>query len=501
MGVDLVDITAKRAALTPDRVAFEDTISGRSLTYAELDGRASRCAAVLASLGISREDRVAILCRNRIEFFEVLFACGKLGAILVPLNWRSPAAELSALLDDCTPKLLIFGSEDEQTAHALERDGLSFLGLDSDYEERLGAADALQTERRWPADAAWFLMYTSGTTGQPKGVIQTYQMTAVNAFHVTQAFDLHDGDTSLNFLPLFHTAGIQLVTLPNLMAGGTVIILPSFDEARALALMPRLDIFFGVPAVYQQLALHPNFERADLARVRSWGCGGAPLADVLVERYAAKGVRVCNGYGMTETGPTAFIAAREDALTKIGSVGKPQLLLDVRIVDHDGADAPVGEAGEIWMRGPGLTPGYWKKPEETAKAFTADGWLKSGDIGRRDADGCYYVAGRLKEMYISGGENVYPAEIENVLARHPAVLESAIIGVPDEKWGEVGHAFVMLRSNALAINAAEVIQFCRANLAGYKTPRHVTFVDEFPRTAAGKIRKHLLAAGPNAPAR
>ncbi len=177
------------------------------------------------------------------------------------------------------------------------------------------------------------------------------------------------------------------------------------------------------------------------------------------------------------------------------------MLLDVRIVDADGADVARGESGEIWMRGPGLTPGYWKKPSETAKAFTADGWLKSGDIGRRDADGCYYVAGRIKEMYISGGENVYPAEVENVLARHPAVLESAIIGVPDEKWGEVGHAFVMLRAGAAPVTAAEVIQFCRANVAGYKTPRHVTFVDEFPRTAAGKIRKHLLAPEPNAPAR
>jgi fatty-acyl-CoA synthase len=530
MGVDLVDITAKRAALTPHRVAFEDAISGRTLTYAQLENRASRCAAVLASFGVAREDRVAILCRNRIEFFEVMFACGKLGAILVPLNWRSPAAELAALLDDCAPKLLIFGAEDAETASALLRDDMAVLTLDEtgppapspatmveassaaaaldpagvvgegaggpSYESLIASASSLRTDRRWPGEATWFLMYTSGTTGQPKGVIQTFQMSAVNALHVTQAFDLRGGDTTLNFLPLFHTAGIQLVTLPTLIAGGTVIVMPGFDEARALELMPRLDIFFAVPAVYQQLALHPGFESADLAYVRSWGCGGAPLPDVLVERYAARGVRVCNGYGMTETGPTAFIAAREDALTKIGSIGRPQLLVDVRIVDTDGADVAEGESGEIWMRGPGLTPGYWNKPMETAKAFTPDGWLRSGDIGRRDADGCYYVAGRIKEMYISGGENVYPAEIENVLARHPAVLESAIIGVPDEKWGEVGHAFIMLRPGAPAIGAAEVIQFCRAHLAGYKSPRHVTFVDDFPRTAAGKIRKHLLAPAP-----
>lgn len=498
MGVDMVDITAKRAALTPNRVAFEDALTGRTLTYAKLEDRCARAAAVLASRGVEREDRVAILCRNRIEFFEIMFACAKLGAVLVPLNWRSPASELSALLQDCTPKLLVFGGEDAETARAL---ATPLLAFDGEYEAALSAVSPLRTDRRWPGDATWFLMYTSGTTGQPKGVIQTFQMSVVNAFHVTQAFGLREEDTTLNFLPLFHSAGIQLVTLPTLIAGGTVVVMPGFDEARALALMPRLDIFFGVPAVYQQLALHPEFEHANLARVRSWGCGGAPLADVLVERYAAKGVLVCNGYGMTETGPTAFLADRADALRKIGSVGKPQMLLDVRIVDVDGEDVREGESGEIWMRGPGLTPGYWKKPAETAKAFSADGWLKSGDIGRRDGDGCYYVAGRIKEMYISGGENVYPAEVENVLARHPAVLESAIVGVPDEKWGEVGHAYVMLRPNAAPITAAEVIQFCRANVAGYKTPRHVTFVDEFPRTAAGKIRKHLLTPERNAPAR
>jgi len=539
MGVDLVDITAKRAALTPHRVAFEDALSGRTLTYAELDERAARCAGALAAMGVGREDRVAVLCRNRIEFFEIMFACGKLGAILAPLNWRAPAAELVLLLDDCTPKVLLFGAEDAACAGALARDGLALVGLDSSvygggakrseaegdvgtppsvslrvtahlqagehyagedagspYESLLAAHEPLQTDARWAGDAVWSLSYTSGTTGAPKGVMQTQQMAAVNAFHVAQAFGVRSGDVTLNYLPLFHTAGIQLVTLPTLIAGGTVVVLPAFDEARALALMARLDVFFGVPAVYQQMALNPAFEDADLSRVRAWGCGGAPLSDVLVERYAAKGVRVCNGYGMTETGPTAFVAAPEDALEKIGSVGKPQMLLEVRIVDAKGRDVAVGETGEIWMRGPGLTPGYWRRPEETAKAFTAGGWLKSGDIGRRDADGCYYVAGRFKEMYISGGENVYPAEVENVLARHPAVLEAAIIGVPDEKWGEVGHAFVLLRPGAAPITAAEVIQFCRVQLAGYKTPRHVSFVDEFPRTPAGKIRKHMLAPAP-----
>jgi len=525
MGVDLVDITFKRAALTPHTIAFADALSGRTLTYAALEDHCSRAAAALQALGVARGDRVAILCRNRIEFFEIMFACAKLGAILVPLNWRAPAAELAPLMADCTPKALVYGREDAATAAELSN-GVTLIALDKSgppapspaslsapnattaslastghagegaggphYEALLQASAPLVTDRLWRGEDVWALIYTSGTTGAPKAVIQTYQMAAVNAFHVNQAFGVRAGDHSLNFLPLFHVAGIQLVTLPTLIAGGTVHILPGFDAERALALMPQLDIFFAVPAVYQQLALHPAFDRADFANVRAWGCGGAPLADVLVERFAAKGAHVCNGYGMTETGPTAFVAASEDALRKIGSVGKPQMLLDVRIVDANGADVAEGETGEIWMRGAGLTPGYWNRPAETAKAFTEDRWLKSGDIGRRDADGCYYVAGRIKEMYISGGENVYPAEVENVLARHPAVLEAAVIGVPDDKWHEVGCAFVLLKPDARPTGATELIQHCRANLAGFKTPKRIVFVSDFPRTAAGKVQKHLL---------
>lgn len=492
MGFDLVDVTAKRAELTPDRVAFIDATSERRITYAELEDRAARLASVFAAYGIAREDRVAILCRNRIEFFEALFAVAKLGAILVPLNWRMPAAELAPLVEDCAPKLLLFGGEDASVADALARPSMRAIPLDNGYEKLLADASPYQGERLWRGDATWTLLYTSGTTGQPKGVIQTVQMSLVNYVNITQAFGMRGGDRTLNFLPLFHAAGIQLLTLPTLIAGGTVTILPGFDAARVLKLLPELDLMFAVPAAYQQLALEPGFDAADLSHVRAWGCGGAPLPDVLAERYAAKGARVQNGYGMTETGPTAFVAMQEDALRKIGSVGKPQILLDVRIVDAQGRDVPVGEAGEVWMRGPGVTPGYWKRADETAKTFSADGWLKSGDLGKRDADGCYYVVGRIKEMFISGGENVYPAEIENVLARHPAVLEAAVIGVADEKWGEVGHAFVQLRPGAAAPSPVELTQACRAALAGYKTPKGFTIVDDFPRTAAGKVRKHLL---------
>jgi fatty-acyl-CoA synthase len=494
MGLDLVDITAKRAALSPHRIAFADGVSGRTLTYSALENRCARLAGVLAAQDIGSEDRVAILCRNRIEFFEALFACAKLGAVLVPLNWRMPAAELAPLMADCTPKLLLFGREDEACARELAHEGVALIGFDESYEALIAETPPLATPRHWRGDAIWTLLYTSGTTGQPKGVIQTVQMTLVNYVNASQAFGLRENDRTLNFLPLFHAAGIQLLTLPTLIAGGTVTMLPAFEPARILKLLQTTDIFFGVPTAYQQLALEPGFDKADFAHVRAWGCGGAPLPDVLVELYAAKGARVQNGYGMTETGPTAFVAAPEDSVRKIGSVGKPQILLDARIVGAKGKDVDEGEAGEVWMRGPGVTPGYWRRPDETAKAFSPDGWLKSGDLGKRDSEGCYYVVGRIKEMFISGGENVYPAEIENLLARHPAVLEAAVIGVADEKWGEVGHAFVQLRPGALAPSGTEFAQFCRAGLAGYKIPKGFSIVEEFPRTAAGKIRKHLLAA-------
>lgn len=491
MGLDLADITAKRALLSADRIAFVDDASGRSVSYGELESRVARLAQVFAECGVDARDRVAILCRNRVAFFEAMFACAKLAAILVPLNWRMPAKELAPIVADCAPKLLLFGREDAAPASELAGAGAALIGLDQDYEALIEGARPRVTPRQWSGDAIWTLIYTSGTTGLPKGVIQTVQMALVNYIHAAQAFGVREGDRTLNFLPLFHTAGIQLLSLPTLIAGGTVTVLQSFDAPRVLDLLSASDVFFAVPAIYQQLAAEPTFAQRDLSGVRAWGCGGAALPDVLAERYAAKGVLVQNGYGMTETGPTAFVAAREDALRKIGSVGKPQLLLDVRVVAN-GGDAAAGAAGEIWMRGPGITPGYWRRPEDTARALTADGWLKSGDLGRCDDDGCYYIVGRSKEMFISGGENVYPAEIENVLARHPAVLEAAIIGVADEQWGEVGCAYIELLPGAAPPSAAELTAYCRGQLAAYKTPKSFVFVAELPRTAAGKVRKHLL---------
>jgi len=490
----IFDITAKRAELAGSDIAMEEVATGRTVTYASLDERASRAAGLLLSLGVAEGDRVAILCRNRIAFFEILFACAKMGAILVPLNWRMPAAEIRPLLADSSPRVLFFGEEDVGIAAELSGDVPALVGLDTDYTERRDGTPAHVGRRLWPADGIWYLLYTSGTTGTPKAVIYTFTMAMVNYINISQPIGLTARDTTLNFLPLFHTAGINLHTLPTLIIGGRVLIMPGFDVDVMLDLVAagRVDAIFGVPAIYQMLSMHPRFASVDLTRLRSWGCGGAPLSDQLVQRFLERGVRVCNGMGMTETGPTAFIMDPNRVAEKIGSVGKPQVLAGVRIVGPDGVDVKPGEAGELWFGGPGITPGYWNRPDATAAAFSADGWLKSGDLARCDADGFYYIVGRIKEMFISGGENVYPAEVENVLSQHPAILEAAVVGVPDEKWGEVGRAHILPRPGQTMPPTDELTLFCRERLAPFKVPKSFVAVTDFPRTAAGKVQKHRL---------
>jgi fatty-acyl-CoA synthase len=490
---DIPDLIAKRASLTPDRVALEDAATGRTSTCAELDARAGQVASLLASLSIGEGDRVALLARNRVEFFELLFGCAKLGAILVPLNWRMPAAELDGLIADAAPALLIHGAAEAEQAAALDATPPT-LDLDGVYRAMRDDAAPRPWRRTWPAAATWYLIYTSGTTGRPKGVIYTYRMAVANYVNIGSCIDLSPADTTPAFLPFFYTAGINLHALPTLIAGGRVIVMDGFDADTLVGLLEarRLDTVFAVPTIYQSLVDHPRFADLPLDNVRHWGCGGAPLPDALAVRYRDLGVRVCNGMGMTETGPTAFLVDPADAWERIGSVGKPQLLCSARIVDGFGRDVEAGQVGDLQFSGPGITPGYWRNEEATQAAFTEDGWLKSGDLARRDADGFFYIAGRRKEMFISGGENVYPAEVENVLSGHPAVIDAAVLAEADPKWGEVGRAFVQLAPDGGHPDDAELTAFCRTRLAPYKVPRRFDFVAEFPRTSSGKIQKHLL---------
>ncbi|HEX6958362.1 MAG TPA: AMP-binding protein, partial [Ferrovibrio sp.] len=404
----LFDIAARRAELTPERPALIEMESGEAISYAALNDRATRFATWLEQSGIKTGDRIAILSHNSAAFFEILFGCGKAGVILVPLNWRQPAPELLPILQDAAPKLLIHDADNAKLAEELQAAHDIPLKSYDDCRRLIRETRPVQFDTAWPGDRTWYMLYTSGTTGKPKAVIQTLGMAYANAINIGQAIDLTSTDSTMNFLPLFHTAGINLHTLPVLMHGGLVRILKKFDIEPVMAALTggQCTAFFGVPAIYQAISLHKDFPKADFSKVRSWGCGGAPLPATLITAFAERGVLVCNGMGMTETGPTVFLMDTEHAREKIGSVGKPQILAEVRIVDEAGAMVPDGEAGELQIRGPGITPGYWNNEAATRAAFTPDGWLKTGDVAKRDSDGYYYIVDRIKDMYISGGENV-----------------------------------------------------------------------------------------------
>jgi fatty-acyl-CoA synthase len=491
------DLTWRRARLNPDDIAIVDTGRGEEQTYAELEARASALAAFLRDdWGIQAGDRIAIIAMNGAPLLELLFACAKIGALLVPLNWRLAIPELTYILDDCAPRALVHGPEFAEVARDL-REAASIdraLGLDDDgetiYADALeaGAGAAIHMPDR-AHDDVWGLLYTSGTTGRPKGVIQTFGMITVNHLNIGLPIGLTGQDKTLNLLPQFHTGGLNLHTLPTLIAGGTAIVQRAFEPDETLRLLAeRTTAFFGVPAVYQALRDHPDFAQSDLSGVRSWASGGAPMPVAVIRAYADRGITIRQGFGMTETGPTVFLIDEANALTKAGSVGKPQLFVEVKIVDRDGQEVGPGEGGELLVRGPGVTPGYWQQPDVTAETIEPDGWLHSGDVARRDEDGYYTIVDRWKDMFISGGENVYPAEVENVLHDHPEIADVAVVGIPDEKWGEVGLAVVVPASDPVP-TANDVAAFCADRLARYKIPRRVEVVDELPRNAAGKILK------------
>ena len=499
MAVRYYDWIAHFGRRTPNKTAAIDLASGRRFTYAEFDARISRLATHLRDqLKIARGDRVAVLALNNTDTLEVQFACGRLGAVFLPLNTRLTVPELHYIVGDAAPKAMVHDADLAETALAVGKlcniEAALLLGPEGSYEAAIASSKPLDRIEQVTLDDISTIMYTSGTTGQPKGAIITHGMTFWNCVNLGGPAYITPSSVLLTVLPLFHTGGLNCYTNPVLHSGGTVLIMRAFDPGTALKLISDasygINSFFGVPSIYQFMAQHPLFETADFSRLIIGGVGGAPMPVPLLNVWERRGVALQQGYGMTETSPAVLALDREDAVRKAGSSGKPVLHTEVRIVRPDGRDAAVGELGELWVKGPNVTPGYWNRPEANRTSFT-DGWLHTGDATRVDEDGFYYIVDRWKDMYISGGENVYPAEVENVLHQIAGIAEAAVIGVPDPQWGEVGMAIVAAKPDH-SLTEAAIHAHCAANLARFKCPRLIRFVDALPRNATGKIHKPTL---------
>jgi fatty-acyl-CoA synthase len=500
------DWITHHARRTPDKTAVIDLASERRLSYRAFDDRIARIAWHLRHrLTIAHGDRIAVLALNTTDTLEMQFACGRLGAIFVPLNTRLTVPELQFIVGDAAPHLLIHDGDLAEVALTVAKlcktPSTLLLGAGGSYEAAITASERFDQPELATLDDVSTIMYTSGTTGRPKGAIITHGMTLWNCVNLGGPAYITPSSVLLTVLPLFHTGGLNCYTNPVLHAGGTALIMRAFDPALALKLISDpswgINAFFGVPSIYQFMAQHPDFATADFSRLIIGGVGGAAMPVPLLKIWEGRGVALQQGYGMTETSPAVLVLDRQDAARKAGSAGKPVLHTEVRIVRPDGTDAAIGELGELWVKGPNITPGYWNLPDANKTSFT-DGWLHTGDATRIDEEGFYFIVDRWKDMYISGGENVYPAEVENVLYQHPAIAEAAVIGVPDQRWGEIGVAIVAVKPGHL-LNQTDIDAHCAANLARFKCPALIHFVETLPRNATGKVHKPTLRETYGAP--
>lgn len=489
------DWMARRAILSPEKIAVIDAATEARLNYRQLDERATRLANFLrAQCGVRAQDRIAVLALNRTETLEAFFAAAKLTAILVPLNYRLTLPELSYILSDCAPRVLFYEAEFAPLVSEL-RQQLSITHCLSfeQYEDAIGQAAATPIEvEQFDAEMTAMIIYTSGTTGHPKGAMLSHRMLTWNAINTNLGWDLVSSDVTTVHAPLFHTGGFNVLTLPLLHSGGTCVMLRAFDAEQWLAAIEkhRCTVVFGVPTMFQMMLDAPRFAESNLSSLRFFISGGAPCPIPLIEAFQQRGVSFTQGFGLTEVGPNCFKLDLQDAVHKAGSIGFPTFHSAARIVDKDGRDVPRGEVGELILQGLHVCSGYWRNAEATAQAL-ADGWFHTGDLARQDEEGYFYVAGRAKDMIISGGENIYPAEVEAVLHAHAAVAAAAVVGLPDAKWGERPVAAIVKRPQA-EVTEAELISFCQDKLARYKIPKRIYFLSEFPLSGSGKIVKRLI---------
>ncbi|HRX52510.1 MAG TPA: long-chain fatty acid--CoA ligase [Candidatus Krumholzibacteria bacterium] len=497
MRVPEVDWLAKWAVYTPRQRFLRDHAGDREWGFAAMDGRVRALALALArDHGVQAGDRVAVLARNRVETVALWLACVKLGAILTPFNFRLTAPELQVLVDDCEPALLWSESASDAVAAGLTLPAgcarLDLAMVDSLLNAEAPAGADARFDARTPDDPV-MILYTSGTTGTPKGALIDHRMLFWNAVNTNLRLDLTSADHTQSYAPFFHTGGWNVLFTPFLQTGASHTVLEGFDADLLLELIERerSTLLFGVPTMLQMLADAPGFAGADLSSLRYAIVGGAAMPLDLIDVWHGRGVPIRQGYGLTEVGPNCFSLHQDDAVRKRGSIGFPNFHVAVRVVDDDGRDCGVDEPGELWLKGDNVTPGYWRRPQETAAAMS-DGWFRTGDMVRRDDEGFTFVVDRKKNMYISGGENVYPAEVEAVLASHPDVREAAVIGVPDDRWGEAGRAFLVPEPGR-ELDVAQVRAHCDGRLARYKIPRDLAVLDELPRNQAGKIDRPALS--------
>ena len=490
------DWLAYHARHNAESPACVDLGTGRRFSYAEFNGRSTRLATGLATRhGVGKGDRVAIIAANSTDFYELMFACWKLGAIFVPLNWRLHAVEIADILAHAGPRVVFC---DEEYAPLAEgwNDGARLMrreGSDSDHERLIAENPPYAVMPPLGGDDLNCLLYTSGTTGRPKGVMYNYRMTLNTVLCAALHAGLSRDSVSLTYAPLFHTAGLNGSATALFHYGGCVNVMPRWDARKCLGYLTDAEMgithCIGVPTHYTMMSELPEFENASFPTLVCLGVGSAPVSMQLLRDWEAKGVALAQSYGLTECFSVTLTPPHR-AREMPGTAGHAMMHVQVQVGDEDGKELPPGEVGEIQLRGPGVTPGYWRDPELTA-ASRVNGWFRTGDGARMDENGTLTIVDRLKDMFISGGENIYPVEIENVVVRMPAVSMVGVIGVPDEKWGEVGMALVLPRKG-MQVSEEEVLERCRSNLARYKIPKKVKIVNELPISPQGKLLKTEL---------
>ena len=500
--MDLARWVERSAAFTPDKLAIR--FAGDDLSYFAFAERIRRASSRLAALEVRRGDRVAYLGRNHPEMLALLFACARCGAIVVPLSWRHAAPEHARVLADCSPRAILVDATFTARSHALHDDhpGMTWTTLgdapagwigwgDLDVTPATGSAARAASNLEDPV----LVCYTSGSTGVPKGVVLTQNALFWNALNSAHMHDLTSADRVLTTLPLFHVGGLNILTLPAFHAGASVTLHEQFDPLATIEAIERerITLTVLVPAQLTAVMDHPRWRQADLSSLRMITTGSTIVSEAFVRRVNDRGLRLVQVYGSTETCPIATYIRAENADRKAGAAGLPALHCEVRVVDSEDRDVPPGQDGEIIVRGPNVSQGYWNTPAATAEAFRG-GWYHSNDVGHFDDEGYLYVVARKTDMIISGGENIYPAEIENILLECPMILEACIVGRPDERWGEALVAIVVLQPGA-RMTEDDVLALFDDRIARYKRPREIRFTDALPRTALGKvIRTEVLKA-------